>query len=61
MRIIDVLVKNILKKSLNTNEILDVSQIVSGIYSITIDGAFASKFINILYIEDLIFLDKTST
>jgi hypothetical protein len=45
VRIIDVFVKNILKKFLNTNEILDVSQLVSGIYSITVNGAFASKFI----------------
>ncbi len=43
--IFDVLGKNVLNKSLNTNETLDVSQLVSGIYNITINGTFASKFI----------------
>jgi hypothetical protein len=43
--IFDVLGKNVLNKSLNTNETLDVSQLVSGIYNITINGIFASKFI----------------
>jgi hypothetical protein len=43
--IFDILGKNVLTKSLNTNETLDVSQLVSGIYSITVNGTFASKFI----------------
>lgn len=43
--IFDVLGKNVLSQSLNTNETLDVSQLVSGIYSITVNGTFASKFI----------------
>lgn len=43
--IFDVLGKNVLNKSLNTNETLDVSQLVSGIYNININGTFASKFI----------------
>ncbi|WP_400079921.1 T9SS type A sorting domain-containing protein [Winogradskyella sp. R77965] len=41
----DMLGRNVLTKSLYTNETLDVSQLVSGIYSISIDGTFASKFI----------------
>ncbi|WP_296386794.1 T9SS type A sorting domain-containing protein [Winogradskyella sp.] len=43
--IFDVLGKSVLSKSLNTNETLDVSELVSGIYTITINGTFASKFI----------------
>ena len=43
--IFDILGKNILKTSLNTNKALDVSKLVSGIYSIEIDGTFTSKFI----------------
>ena len=43
--IFDILGKNVLKTSLSTNESLDVSKLGSGIYSITIDGTFASKFI----------------
>lgn len=43
--IFDVLGKSVLNTSLNPNRTLDVSQLVSGIYSITIDGTFASKFI----------------
>ncbi len=43
--IFDILGKNVLTKSLNTNETLDVSQLVSGIYSISVNGTFASKFI----------------
>ena len=41
----DMLGRNVLTKSINMNESLDVSQLVSGVYSITIDGTFASKFI----------------
>ena len=43
--IYDILGKKVLNKSLNTNQTLDVSQLVSGIYSITVNGTFASKFI----------------
>jgi hypothetical protein len=43
--IFDILGKSVLNRSLNTNETLDVSQLVNGIYTITINGTFASKFI----------------
>lgn len=43
--IIDVLGKNVLTKTLNTNETLDVSSLSNGLYSININGTFASKFI----------------
>ncbi|APY07271.1 hypothetical protein BWZ20_02675 [Winogradskyella sp. J14-2] len=41
----DVLGKTILSKSQNPNHTLDVSGLANGIYTITIDGKFTSKFI----------------
>ncbi len=43
--IFDILGKNVLNKSLNSSETLNVSQLESGLYTITINETFASKFI----------------
>ncbi len=43
--IFDILGKNVLKTSLNTHEKLDVSALVSGVYIITVNETFTSKFI----------------
>lgn len=43
--IYDVLGKNVLKTTLNTDRALNVSQLESGIYTITINGKLTSKFI----------------
>jgi hypothetical protein len=43
--VFDVLGKNVINKTLHINETLDVSQLTNGLYSITINGTFASKFI----------------
>ncbi|WP_430468080.1 FG-GAP-like repeat-containing protein [Winogradskyella ouciana] len=43
--ITDILGKNIMTTAHNSNETLDVSELADGIYNISINGKFASKFI----------------
>ncbi|MBO6880541.1 MULTISPECIES: FG-GAP-like repeat-containing protein [Winogradskyella] len=43
--ITDILGKNIMTKAHNSNESLDVSELAVGLYNISINGKFASKFI----------------
>ncbi len=43
--ITDILGKNVLSKSQSPNETLDVSELANGLYSISVNGKFTSKFI----------------
>ena len=43
--IVDLLGKVVLNRSQNTDEALDVSELTNGLYTITINGKFTSKFI----------------